>query len=65
MFVYRCVEHEQVSDVIDTLQHALNREEIQNKLQERLELPDGLERLHNVFACHLPESRQIIQRRYQ
>ncbi|KAK9870890.1 hypothetical protein WA026_009846 [Henosepilachna vigintioctopunctata] len=60
-----CVEHEQVSDVIDVLQRILTKEQIECKLAARLELPDGLERLHNVSACHLPKSRQIIQKRYQ
>ncbi|KAL3266459.1 hypothetical protein HHI36_010631 [Cryptolaemus montrouzieri] len=60
-----CVEHEQVSDVIDVLQRILTKEQTEAKLSARLELPDGLERIHNVSACHLPKSRQIIQKRYQ
>ncbi|XP_044749263.1 coiled-coil domain-containing protein 63-like [Coccinella septempunctata] len=60
-----CVEHEQVSDVIDVLQRILTKEQTEVKLAARLELPDGLERIHNVSACHLPKSRQIIQKRYQ
>ncbi|KAK5638838.1 hypothetical protein RI129_013133 [Pyrocoelia pectoralis] len=60
-----CVDLELVSDVIDSLQFVLTREEVIDKLSLRLELPDGLERLHNVSACHLPKSRQIIQKRYQ
>ncbi|KAF2904861.1 hypothetical protein ILUMI_01332 [Ignelater luminosus] len=60
-----CVELENVQDVIDTLQFVQERPEVKIKLHQRLQLPDGLERLHNVSACHLPKSRQIIQRRYQ
>ncbi|XP_045479589.1 coiled-coil domain-containing protein 63-like [Harmonia axyridis] len=60
-----CVEHEQVSDVIDVLQRIQTKEQTEVKLAARLELPDGLERIHNVSACHLPKSRQIIQKRYQ
>ncbi|KAB0791856.1 hypothetical protein PPYR_03656 [Photinus pyralis] len=60
-----CVDLEMVSDVIDTLQQVQSKEEVDLKLKLRLKLPDGLNRLHNVSACHLPKSRQIIQRRYQ
>ncbi|XP_031331881.1 uncharacterized protein LOC116162406 [Photinus pyralis] len=60
-----CVEKEQVSDVIDLLQFVHSRGEAEVKLANRLKLPDGLDRLHNVSACNLPQSRAIIQRRYQ
>ncbi|KAK5638837.1 hypothetical protein RI129_013132 [Pyrocoelia pectoralis] len=60
-----CVEKEQVSDVIDLLQFVQTKNEAEIKLANRLKLPDGLDRLHNVSACHLPKSRAIIQRRYQ
>lgn len=60
-----CVEQENVSDVIDTMQYVQHREQVQTNLDARLTLPDASERLHNVSACHLPKSRQIIQRRYQ
>ncbi|XP_057654076.1 coiled-coil domain-containing protein 63-like [Diorhabda carinulata] len=60
-----CVEHEQVSDVIDTLQFALTKEEIQAKLNLKIEQEGANDKLHNVSACHLPKSRQIIQKRYQ
>ncbi|XP_031330509.1 uncharacterized protein LOC116161328 isoform X2 [Photinus pyralis] len=60
-----CTDRELVSDVIDTLQYALTRDEVADKLSLRLALPDGLEKLHNVSACHLPKSRQIIQKRLQ
>lgn len=64
-FSRRCIEHEQVSDVIDDLQIALTKEEIQEKLRRKMELNQLDDKVHNVSACHLPKSRQIIQRRYQ
>lgn len=63
--IFRCVEHEQVSDVIDDLQFAYTKAEIQEKLQRKMELNQLDDKLHNVSACHLPKSRQIIQKRYQ
>nr|CAI5827138.1 unnamed protein product [Callosobruchus analis] len=60
-----CIEHEQVSDVIDVLQHPLNKAQIQESLLKKMELNLALDKLHNVSACHLPKSRQIIQKRYQ
>ncbi|GJQ76414.1 hypothetical protein Trydic_g2129 [Trypoxylus dichotomus] len=60
-----CVEQEQVSDVIDTLQFVLDREGIKERLNEHLKLADAADVVHNVSACHLPKSREIIQRRYQ
>ncbi|KAJ8946145.1 hypothetical protein NQ314_008967 [Rhamnusium bicolor] len=60
-----CVEHEMVSDVIDVLQFAYDKKRIQEKLEKRLQIEGAEERLHNVSACHLPKSRQIIQKRYQ
>lgn len=62
---FRCVEHEMVSDVIDVLQKVITRKEVKIKLRHRLALPDGAARVHNVSNCHLPKSREIIQRRYQ
>lgn len=58
------MEQEQVSDVIDTLQCAKNHQEVVDALEFRLTLPHALDRLHNVSACHLPQSRRIIQQRY-
>ncbi|ENN83376.1 hypothetical protein YQE_00265, partial [Dendroctonus ponderosae] len=60
-----CVEHDLVSDVIDELQFAFTKEEIKEKLKTRLEIEGSQCGLHNVSACHLPKSRQIIQKRYQ
>lgn len=59
------MDRELVSDVIDVLQFVQTRREVKSKLEVRLRLPDASERLHNVSACHLPKSREIIQRRYQ
>ncbi|KAJ8957910.1 hypothetical protein NQ318_001907 [Aromia moschata] len=60
-----CVEHEMVSDVIDELQFAYDKEKIQEKLSARLKLEGAAELNHNVSKCHLPKSREIIQKRYQ
>ncbi|XP_022909909.2 coiled-coil domain-containing protein 63-like [Onthophagus taurus] len=60
-----CVEQEQVSDVIDSLQLVLNKEEVKEKLNIHLSLADSADVVHNVSACHLPKSREIIQKRYQ
>ncbi|KAI4467547.1 hypothetical protein MML48_2g00018177 [Holotrichia oblita] len=60
-----CVEQEQVSDVIDTLQFVLEKDGIKERLNEHLKLADAADVVHNVSACHLPKSREIIQRRYQ
>lgn len=60
-----CVEQEQVSDVIDTLQFILDKDGIKVRLEEHLKLADVANVIHNVSACHLPKSRDIIQRRYQ
>lgn len=60
-----CVEHDLVSDVIDELQYAFTKDEIREKLKTRLEIEGSQCGLHNVSACHLPKSRQIIQKRYQ
>ncbi|CAG9832483.1 unnamed protein product [Diabrotica balteata] len=60
-----CVEHEHVSDVIDVLQFALTKEEIQERLKIKIDKTEADDKLHNVSACHLPKSRQIIQKRYQ
>ncbi|KAL1489851.1 hypothetical protein ABEB36_013783 [Hypothenemus hampei] len=60
-----CIEHDLISDVIDELQFAYTKEEIQEKLQTRLKIEGSQTGLHNVSACHLPKSRQIIQKRYQ
>lgn len=54
-----------MSDVIDDLQFAYTKEEIQAKLNRKMELNQLDDKLHNVSACHLPKSRQIIQKRYQ
>ncbi|CAG9820688.1 unnamed protein product [Phaedon cochleariae] len=59
-----CMEHELVSDVIDALQYAYTKGDIQKKINRRM-MRGGDEKLHNVSACHLPKSRQIIQKRYQ
>ncbi|CAG9861367.1 unnamed protein product [Phyllotreta striolata] len=58
-----CLEHDQVLDVIDILQFAMTKEEAQAKVRERIN--DAESCLHNVSACHLPKSRQIVQKRYQ
>lgn len=63
--IFRCVEHEQVSDVIDDLQFAYTKDEIQQNLKRKMDLNQLNDKLHNVSACHLPKSRQIIQKRYQ
>lgn len=60
-----CVEHDLVSDVIDDLQRAYDKKEIEDKLKVRLKTEGSQCALHNVSACHLPKSRQIIQKRYQ
>ncbi|XP_044260401.1 protein lava lamp-like [Tribolium madens] len=60
-----CFEYEMVSDVIDSLQHVLSRDEAKEVLAERLKSPEIAEKLHNVSACYLPKSREIIQKRYQ
>ncbi|KAK4878366.1 hypothetical protein RN001_010872 [Aquatica leii] len=60
-----CVDREMVSDVIDKLQSVETRDTVKTNLDIRLELPNALDRLHNVSACNLPKSRQIIQKRYQ
>ncbi|XP_076254367.1 coiled-coil domain-containing protein 63-like [Rhynchophorus ferrugineus] len=60
-----CIEHDLVSDVIDELQFAYTKSEIQEKLRTRLQIEGPETGLHNVSACHLPKSRQIIQKRYQ
>ncbi|XP_030746620.1 coiled-coil domain-containing protein 63-like isoform X2 [Sitophilus oryzae] len=60
-----CIEHDLVSDVIDELQFAYNKDEIREKLRIRLSIEGQESGLHNVSACHLPKSRQIIQKRYQ
>ncbi|CAG9763017.1 unnamed protein product [Ceutorhynchus assimilis] len=60
-----CVEHDLVSDVIDELQVAYTKDQIQAKLKRRLKIEGARTGLHNVSACHLPKSRQIIQKRYQ
>lgn len=60
-----CVEQEQVSDVIDTLQFVLDKDGLKDRLNEHLKLADAADVVHNVSACHLPKSREIIQRRYQ
>lgn len=61
----RCVEQELVSDVIDTLQRPQTTKEVAESLDKRLNLPQGIDRVHNVSACHLPQSRKIIQMRHQ
>ncbi|KAJ8981964.1 hypothetical protein NQ317_002138 [Molorchus minor] len=58
-----CVEHEMVSDVIDELQFAYDKETIQKRLAARLKLEGAAELNHNVSACHLPKSREIIQKK--
>lgn len=60
-----CVEQEQVSDVIDTLQLVLDKDGVKDRLNDHLRLADAADVVHNVSACHLPKSREIIQRRYQ
>ncbi|KAK4878238.1 hypothetical protein RN001_010744 [Aquatica leii] len=60
-----CVDRELVSDIIDNLQFVQNKQEVKEKLTERMKLPNALDRLHNVSACNLPQSRAIIQKRYQ
>ncbi|XP_060531066.1 GRIP1-associated protein 1-like [Cylas formicarius] len=60
-----CLEHELVSDVIDLVQVAYTKEQIKEKLKQRLTIEGSETALHNVSACHLPKSRQIIQKRYQ
>ncbi|XP_018332083.1 uncharacterized protein LOC108741695 [Agrilus planipennis] len=60
-----CVEQEMVSDVIDILQFAQTKEEVAQFLEQRLQLPDGMDRLHSVSNCNLPKSREIVQKRYQ
>ncbi|KAK4878237.1 hypothetical protein RN001_010743 [Aquatica leii] len=60
-----CVDREMVTDVIDSLQFVHSKDAVKEQLTERLMLPDGLDRLHNVSACNLPKSREIIQKRFQ
>ncbi|XP_018576546.1 uncharacterized protein LOC108915077 [Anoplophora glabripennis] len=60
-----CIEHELVSDVIDKLQFASDKNKIQEKIVKRQDVEGTEDRLHNVSACHLPKSREIIQKRYQ
>ncbi|XP_968142.1 uncharacterized protein LOC656523 [Tribolium castaneum] len=60
-----CIEYEMVGDVIDSLQHVLTRDQAKAALAERLKSPEMAEKLHNVSACYLPKSREIIQKRYQ
>ncbi|XP_018332081.1 coiled-coil domain-containing protein 63-like [Agrilus planipennis] len=60
-----CVELEMVGDVVDTLQFSFTRTEVRKYLEERLEFPDGADRLHSVSQCNLPKSRDIVHKRYQ
>ncbi|KAF5287635.1 hypothetical protein FQA39_LY15838 [Lamprigera yunnana] len=60
-----CVEKEQVTDIVDVLQLAHDKVVARKELNMKLKVSNALERLHNVSACNLPKSRQIIQRRYQ
>lgn len=60
-----CIESVFCTDVIDSLQSALNKDEAEEKLDSYLALPDPKNLVHNVSACNLPKSRQIMQRRYQ
>ncbi|KAJ8911280.1 hypothetical protein NQ315_015283 [Exocentrus adspersus] len=60
-----CLEHELVNDVIDKLQFACDKKMTQEKLEKRKDLEGAQDKLHNVSACHLPKSREIIQKRYQ
>ncbi|KAJ3651789.1 hypothetical protein Zmor_017803 [Zophobas morio] len=60
-----CVEHEMVSDVIDTLQRIYSLPEARDRLKRRLKLPGGKARLHTISHCQLPKSRRLMQRRYE
>lgn len=60
-----CVEQALVSDVIDTLQKVMEKDQIAEKLEEAIEKRGFNEVVHNVSGCHLPKSRAIIQRRFQ
>nr|XP_023013515.1 coiled-coil domain-containing protein 63-like [Leptinotarsa decemlineata] len=60
-----CVEHELVNDVIDILQTPYTKEYVKKKLARKIAREGVDDKLHNVSACHLPKSRQIIQKRYQ
>ncbi|KAJ8683019.1 hypothetical protein QAD02_018811 [Eretmocerus hayati] len=59
-----CVEKEEMQNVSEGLEVPLTRDEVKEKLQERLK-QDHSQLLHNVSGCHLPASRKIIQKRYQ
>lgn len=54
-----------VVDLVEMVQFALNRNEVMTKLNQMLNSPEATDVVHNVSACHLPKSREIIQRRYQ
>ncbi|XP_068902445.1 coiled-coil domain-containing protein 63-like isoform X1 [Tenebrio molitor] len=60
-----CVEHEMVSDVFDCAQRAWSKREAKHRLQQRLEMPDGLVRVHKISKCQLPQARHILQQRYE
>ncbi|XP_017778058.1 PREDICTED: outer dynein arm protein 1-like [Nicrophorus vespilloides] len=62
---FRCVEQSLVSDVIDSLQKVMNKDQIKEKLAEAIEKRGFSDVVHNVSGCHLPKSRAIIQKRYQ
>lgn len=61
-----CVEAEEID--LTRLEEDVapyTREEVKEKLKERMLLPDISNRLHNVSLCKLPGSRKILQRRFQ
>lgn len=59
-----CTEQEHVNDVVDKLQFVLTREAVEKLV--RAQRPSASNNVvHNVSACNLPKSREIIQRRYQ
>ncbi|KAK4878235.1 hypothetical protein RN001_010741 [Aquatica leii] len=59
-----CVDKVMVKNVIDTVQFVNSKPKAEELLNKQLKLPEGLNTLHNVSACHLPKSRAIIQRRF-
>lgn len=61
-----CVEAEEIDfSRLEEEVQPYTREEIKEKLKERMQLPDIANRLHNVSNCKLPDSRKVLQKRYQ